>query len=127
MTLKKFFDITGNNYNETVSRFSDENLALKFIKRFPGDPSFSEFEESLKTDDLAKAFKSAHKFKGVCWNVGLDTLGDKAAEIDEYLRVPAKEPKYDLPKNEKLDIAKKMFPDLKHDYEVTVSAITEIE
>ena len=53
MDIREFFRQTEGSYEEAMGRFGSEALALRFIKKFPGDPSFAE----LKADSWIRLLR----------------------------------------------------------------------
>ncbi|MCF0136277.1 MAG: Hpt domain-containing protein [Lachnospiraceae bacterium] len=86
MDIREFFRQTEGSYEEAMGRFGSEALALRFIKKFPGDPSFEELKTALKGGQLDKAFEAAHALKGVCANLAFSKLWEAASRITEILR-----------------------------------------
>ena len=42
MTLQEFYAQIGGNYADTVRRLCNESLVLRFVKKYPANPSFDE-------------------------------------------------------------------------------------
>lgn len=86
MNVKEFYAATGGDYEGTLSRFLSEERVKRFALKFEQDPSFSQLCEALKNGDVGEAFRAAHTLKGVCQNLGFDSLYRISSEITEILR-----------------------------------------
>lgn len=116
MTVKEFYAEYGA-YDEIIKRLMKDTLVLKFVKKFPGDPSFSELTSALDDGNEKNAFRAAHSLKGVCKNLAFSSLADSASEITELLR------------GENCDIhaAKALYPKVKADYDAVISGISILD
>jgi len=61
-------------------------LYLRFLRRFPADPSFSDLRDALQNGDVPRAFLCAHTFKGLAAQLGLAALCGPADALCELLR-----------------------------------------
>ena len=108
---------SGADVQATLKRFmGNENMYLKFLKKFPGDPNYQKLGESLEAGDYEEAFKCAHTLKGVAANLGLVPVQTTVSGLVEELRSK---------KNEDVDTAKTnaLWQDLKKVYEQFVEII----
>ena len=72
----------GTNVSETLARFSgNEELYLRFLRRFSGDPSFAEMERALGDGRLRDAADACHTLKGISANLGLSPLCAACTEL----------------------------------------------
>lgn len=77
----------GVNLNSTLERFlNNEDLYEKFLVKFLDDENFTELKENLKQNNYEKAYANAHTLKGVCANLGIDSLYHILAPMVEKLR-----------------------------------------
>lgn len=75
MTLKEFAENTNLDYEGIVARFCGmESLVIKFLKKFPDDPTFDSLTQAVEAKDYDAIEKSAHALKGVTGNLGLQEL-----------------------------------------------------
>lgn len=87
MTLKEFAKNTNLDYDGTVARFcGKESLVIKFLKKFPNDPSFDELAQAVEANDFEEIEKSAHALKGVTGNLGLQDLFEINQKIVDAVR-----------------------------------------
>ena len=70
-----------------LERFmNNEELYVRFLKKFLADPNMEALKESIAGQDYENAFKQAHTLKGVTGNLGLTTLYLPLSELVECLR-----------------------------------------
>ena len=86
MTLKELYGKIDGDYDKAIAVLRIEKLMDKHIRRFPANTVFSDLTEAGKTMDTALIFESAHAIKGVCSNLGLVKIADKASAICEEFR-----------------------------------------
>lgn len=68
-------------------RFMDEEaLYLRFLRKLLTTQDFALLEQKIAAGDWAEALRKAHNLKGVCANLGLNTLSGRFAEIVKLLR-----------------------------------------
>lgn len=86
-SFKRRLEENGVDVGETLKRFlGNEDMYAKFLRKFPGDPSYRNLGEQLRAGSFEEAFKSAHTLKGVAANLGLTPLHAASAELVEELR-----------------------------------------
>lgn len=77
----------GIDTEEALARFmGNEALMMKFLLRFPQDPSFQQLKESMDRKDAAGAFAAAHTLKGVVGNLSMKELFRRVSDVVEDLR-----------------------------------------
>lgn len=86
MELKEFFAAVGGDYDAVLGRLMSESLILRFLRKFPADPSYQNLNAALAEGDISTAFRAVHTLKGTAANLGLDTLAAAASELTEALR-----------------------------------------
>ena len=84
--LKEFFTAVGSDYDEVLSRLPSEEILIKFLPRFPQDPTYDALMKAQAQHDIAAAFLAAHTLKGVSASLGLQQLADTASDLTEQLR-----------------------------------------
>ncbi len=97
-----------------IARFAG-NAALyaKFLSKFPQDPNFADLESALHEHDVEKAIRCAHTLKGVCGNLGMDTLFRGFSEMVSHLR------------GDEFERAETLFPRIAENYAAVCTAIAE--
>lgn len=109
----------GADVEATLRRFmGNENMYLKFLKKFPGDQNYQNLGTSLEAGNYEEAFRYAHTLKGVAANLGLVPMQTTVSGIVEELRSK---------NNGDVDTAKinAMWQELKKIYEQFVEIINE--
>lgn len=86
MTVKECYEKAGADYKDVLQRFGSENLVQKFALKFLDDPSFGTLQTALENGESETAFLAVHTLKGVCANLGLNSLYQVSAELTEFLR-----------------------------------------
>lgn len=86
MTLKNLYDAIGASYDDTIERLMSADFLLRFVRKFPDDPSFAALKVALARGSTEEAFRAAHTLKGVCANLGFTRLRETAAQLTELLR-----------------------------------------
>ena len=116
--LDDFFKTVGSEAKTVLDRLGgSEMLVRKFLGKFKDDKSFSELTAALEAGDIDTAFRAAHTMKGVCANLGLDSLFKLSSEVTEILR----------PKAEgAIEEAKKKMPELKKEYERVLEELKKL-
>ena len=51
MTLQEFYAQIGGNYADTVRRLCNESLVLRFVKKYPANPSMDELRAAIGQQD----------------------------------------------------------------------------
>ncbi len=116
INLEQFYACVGGDFGEVMDRFSgNEDMIKRFLKKFLEDESFSLLEKSMETGDVKSAFRGAHSLKGVASNLDLKNLYSVSFDITEILRA------------EKLEEAKKSFPEVSKEYTQACDFIRELE
>lgn len=78
---------SGIDLDTTLDRFmNNEDLYEKFLSKFLDDTNFTELKENLKAKKYEKAYANAHTLKGVCANLGLDSLYSVLVPMVDELR-----------------------------------------
>lgn len=125
MTIREFYECTGGDYEEVLSRFLSEERTARFLKMFPKDPSFggveavfpeaaAEMPEDVSEEAVGEAFRAAHTLKGVCLNLGLSRLYQSASAVTEALRAAD------------LRQTRELMPVLRRDYREVMEALGQL-
>lgn len=115
LTLEQFYNKVGSNASDIVSRLGgDESIVKLFLSKFPADKSLETLRETLASGEVELAFRAAHTLKGLCANLGLQSLFEKASAITEMLRAGDAE------------TAKIALPSLEREYSSTLEALNEL-
>ena len=120
MNLKECYQAVGGDYEDTMKRMGMERLLQKFMLKFLDDKSFEELCSSMEQKKYEEAFRAAHTLKGLCLNLGFKTLAESSSSLTEALRSQQFE-------ESNLVEIMRMLEQVKRDYEMTVSVITEFK
>lgn len=118
MTLNECYERIGSDYTTAVGRmYGREEMLMRFVKKFPADPTYPSLISSFEGGDISTAFRMAHTLKGLCLNLGFEKLQTSSSELTEALRNAEAVPPEAVP----------LFEKVKADYEETVNAIKEVD
>ena len=120
MNLQECYQAFGGDYEDTMRRMGMERLLQKFMLKFLDDKSFEELCSSMEQKKYEEAFRAAHTLKGLCLNLGFKTLAESSSNLTEALRPQQFE------ESDMVEIMK-MLEQVKRNYEMTVSVITEFK
>lgn len=117
MNVKEFYESVGGNYEDVLERFGSESFIKKFLLKFLDDKSFSSLEQKINSpvQDVQEKFRACHTLKGVCLNLGLDSLCKPVIELTEVFRAGST-------KDEEL-----LFSEIKKQYEYTCNNLKTLE
>ncbi len=112
MKLEELYDAVNGDYEEVVSRFGGSVAMVdKFVHRFVDDHSI----DDCNNENLETAFRGAHTLKGICSNLGFQSLFEISNELTEKLR-PLKKVDYE-----------DLLNQLNKEYERIIALIKEVE
>lgn len=86
MTIPELYERIGGSYESAKRILPMDKLIGKFVLKFLDDKSCDRLLSGWEAKDAASVFEGAHAIKGVCANLGLNTLSEKASEIAEEFR-----------------------------------------
>ncbi len=87
MNLNDLYKTLSVDHNEVLRRFSGhEEIYLKYLKRFPDEPTFGELQQAVAENDTDKIEKTAHTLKGVAGNLGIKILFEASAQLVDAVR-----------------------------------------
>ena len=86
MTLQNFYEAIGGDYEKMLRLLSSEKFILKYVAKFPQDPTYQTLCDSLAQNDWKEAFRAVHTLKGLCLNLGFQNLLDSSIVLTELLR-----------------------------------------
>ena len=86
MTVQELYDSIGGNYDSAKKILQMDKLIGKFILKLLDDKSCDKLVAAAGAGDAAGIFEGAHAMKGVCANLGLNSLSEAASVIAEGFR-----------------------------------------
>ena len=115
MNLKECYAAFGGDYDGVIKRLMTETLVKKFLLKFPQDASYDLLINSLDNANFDEAFRAAHTIKGICQNLGIDSLLDSVSPLTEELR------------DGKGSFSAELLDKVKKDYQNVIFAINELD
>ncbi len=91
MTIKEFYQTVQGDYEEIYDRLSSDEIILRFIKRFPNDPTYTELMEAVQRGDISASFVATHNLKGLAANFAFSKLVCALNDLTEQLRPQTKQ------------------------------------
>ncbi len=86
MTVCDFYTRINGNYQDVLSRLPNDAFILRFLKKFPAEPSFNELMSAIEKGEITASFEASHKLKGVAANLAFTELYNAVCELTEQLR-----------------------------------------
>ena len=114
MQVREFYTKIGGDAASVLDRLGTEELVVRFARKFPADTSYTQLCEAMAQGDAETAFRAAHTLKGLCLNLGFESLYKVDAALTEELRAG------------KLEEAKTSLPGVREKYEELVVLIAEL-
>ena len=79
--------ITGINIEEGIKYTGHSStLYIRFLKRFPADPSIYALKEALDSGNMEDAYRHAHTLKGLTEQLCITALSTPSSTLCELLR-----------------------------------------
>lgn len=114
---KAVLEAGGFNVEEAMKRFmNNEQLWIKFLKKFKADDSYEKLIKAMEEGDREKAFAAAHTLKGITGNLAMFRLNGLISEQTEHLRGT----------EESMEAAAAMMPQIGELYEESIRVINEV-
>jgi HPt (histidine-containing phosphotransfer) domain-containing protein len=117
MTVQELYENIGGSIQSALRILQMDKMVARFIVRYLDEPSCGKLLEAYENKDEKGVFEAAHAMKGVCANLGLDSLSAAASEICEQFRSGAARTLSDSELDEKVASLKAL-------HERTVAGIT---
>lgn len=106
----------GIDWQEALSRFmNNEPLMLKFLLRFPQEPSYGQLCRAMEEKQVKEAYEAAHSLKGVAGNLAIKPLYREVCGLVEALR------------GENLEGAAEKMPQVEALYQEVVTGLSGLE
>lgn len=86
MTLQELYTLIGGSYDQALKIMRRDKLIDRYVRKLSGSKVGEGLAAAAETMDAAGMFESAHAMKGVCANLGLDTLSQAASDLAEEFR-----------------------------------------
>lgn len=86
MTIQELYKQFGGNYEQVSRIMKTDQLIERYICRFEESGLMERLRAAAETMDASGIFEAAHAMKGVCGNLGFDTLAEEAAALADEFR-----------------------------------------
>ena len=86
MTIQELYEKIGGNYDQAVRVMRKDKLIDKYVRKLEKNDSCKDLIAATEAMDAKGIFDAAHAMKGVCANLGLDELSNRAGELTEEFR-----------------------------------------
>jgi len=103
MELTELYEMIGGDYDQAIRVLRVDKLIDKHIRKLEKNGVVDELIAAGQDMDPTKLFESAHAAKGLCANLGLTDLSNKASEIAEEFRPGNARTMSDAAVSEKID------------------------
>ena len=114
MSVKDLYDSFGGNYQQAIQTMMMDAFITKMLTKFLDKNAYQDILDSYQKNDLHGVFEAAHSLKGVCGNLALTPIYEKASVVCEATR--------NLKEGEVVDVSKQI-EDLKETYQRVSSAL----
>ena len=115
MTIKECYEAMGGDYEDVLKRLMNEARIQKFALMFKKDPSMSQLTQAMDAGVVVFVFRVAHSLKGICANLGFQSLFEVSYDISEALRAGD------------MEQAKVMWPGVQAGYARVENALNQLE
>lgn len=86
MTLEDFYKDINGDYADILSRLSEDEIILHFIKRFKSDGTYIQLMDAVEKADASAGFTYAHKLKGIAANLSFSELHEALSVLTRQLK-----------------------------------------
>lgn len=86
MTVQELYERIGGNYDSAKRVMMMDKFISKYVVKLLDDGSYERLMSAASVGDETGMFEGAHAMKGVCANLGLDSLSAAASAIAEEFR-----------------------------------------
>lgn len=86
MDIKKFYELTGSDYQAAISIMMNDALIERMINKFMENNSYQAIIDAYQAKNIKEVFALAHSFKGVTGNLALTKLFQVSSELTEATR-----------------------------------------
>ena len=86
MDIKKFYELTGSDYQSALAIMMNDMLIERMIKKFMEHNSYQGIIEAYEANNIKDVFAQAHSLKGVAGNLALTRLFLVASDLTEATR-----------------------------------------
>ena len=117
MTVKELYDSIHGDYSRALQTMMNDAFITRMLTKFVDNNSYKDVIENYNNKDFHGVFTASHSLKGVCGNLSLTPLYEKASIICEKTR--------NLGEGESVNIDSEI-DNLKETYERVISLIRQL-
>ena len=86
MDVKKFYELTGSDYQAALGIMMNDMLIERMIHKFMENNSYQALIAAYEANNIKEVFALSHSFKGVTGNLALSKLFAVASDLTEATR-----------------------------------------
>ena len=86
MDIKKFYELTGSDYQAALSIMMNDMLIERMINKFMDNNAYQSIVDAYEANNIKEVFTQSHSFKGVTGNLALTKLYQIASILTEATR-----------------------------------------
>ena len=114
MTVKELYDSFGGDYSKAVQTMMNDAFITRMLTKFVEKNSYQDIIANYENKNYHGVFEGSHSLKGVCGNLALTPLFEKASVLCEATR--------NVSEGQSVEIAAEIN-ELKESYKIVVGAI----
>lgn len=86
MTIQDVYIELQGDFEDARRRLMNEPMVVRFVKKFPADPSMQQLRDAVEAEDIETSFRAVHTLKSVSGVLGFTKLFEVAVALTEQLR-----------------------------------------
>ena len=86
MTVKELYESFGGDYNRAVQVMMNDTFITRMLSKFMQSNSYQDAIDNYEKKNLRGVFEACHSLKGVCGNLSITPLYEKASIVCEKTR-----------------------------------------
>lgn len=86
MNIQEVYTELQGDYEDARRRLMNEPMVIRFVKKFPDDPSMQQLRDAVAAEDIETSFRAVHTLKSVAGVLGFTKLFQVAVNLTEQLR-----------------------------------------
>lgn len=86
MDIKKFYELTGSDYQAALSIMMNGVLIERMVKKFMENNAYNQILAAYESNNIKEVFTLSHTYKGVTGNLALTKLYQISCDLTEATR-----------------------------------------
>lgn len=86
MNIQDVYTELQGDYEDVRKRLMNEAMVIRFVKKFPEDPSMKQLLNAVAEEDIETSFRAVHTLKSVAGVLGFTKLFKVSVDLTEQLR-----------------------------------------